>query len=79
MITRGQRVQTEAGGGYVYSIENDWAAVTLDKNSHRSNPPVYWAKLAELESREAGEESAAPAQPANSLEAMQAEVQRRKQ
>lgn len=49
MIKRGQRVTTADGQGYVYAIEHDWAAVVLDKHSHRNNAPIYWAKLEELE------------------------------
>lgn len=61
-ITTGQRVQTTDGAGYVYSIEHDWAGVILDRNAGRSNPPIFWAKLEELE-------QPTPAQPLNYWEA----------
>jgi hypothetical protein len=48
-VHAGQRVTTKDGAGYVYVIEHDWAGVVLDKNAHRSNAPIYWAKLTELE------------------------------
>ena len=48
-VQTGQRVTTADGPGYVYSIEHDWAAVVLDKHAGRSNAPIYWAKLTELE------------------------------
>lgn len=48
-MERGQRVKTADGNGYIYIIEHDWAGIVLDKNSHRNNKPIYWAKLSELE------------------------------
>jgi len=48
-VQTGQRVNTKDGQGYVYGIEHDWAAVVLDKHQGRSNAPIYWAKLSELE------------------------------
>ena len=46
--TIGNRVTVAGESGYIYSIEHDWAAVVLDKNAHRSNAPICWAKLTEL-------------------------------
>jgi hypothetical protein len=61
-ITAGQRVETSDGAGYVYSIEHDWAGVILDRNAGRSNPPIFWVKLEELQ-------QPTPAQPFNYWEA----------
>jgi len=46
----GQRVKVAGDVGYIYAIEHDWAAVILDKDSHRTNAPILWAKFNELES-----------------------------
>ena len=45
----GQRVKTVDGEGYIYTLDNDWAGIVLDKHAHKSNAPIYWAKLSELE------------------------------
>ena len=44
----GNRVSVDGKAGRIYTIEHDWAAVVLDKNAHRSNAPICWAKLTEL-------------------------------
>lgn len=51
MILIGEHVRTPDGCGFVNHIEDNtgYAAVILDKNSHRNNPPIFWATLKELE------------------------------
>jgi hypothetical protein len=44
----GQRVTAGSESGYIYVIEHDWAGLVLDKNAHRNNAPIYWARLTEL-------------------------------
>ena len=49
--TIGQRVKVAGGDeqGSIYAIEHDWAAIALDKDAHKPNPTVFWAKFDELE------------------------------
>lgn len=47
-VEPGQRVSVEGETGRVYALDHDWAAVILDRESHRANPPIFWAKLSEL-------------------------------
>lgn len=44
----GDRVSSPGGQGTVFSTEHGWAAVVLDINAHRANPPVFWARFEEL-------------------------------
>ena len=47
----GDRVKVAGGDelGRIYAIEHDWAAIALDKDAHKNNAPVFWAKFEELE------------------------------
>lgn len=47
-VNVGQRVTVEGEAGRVYALDHEWAAVILDKESHRVNPPIFWAKISEL-------------------------------
>ena len=44
----GQRVTVAGESGRIYAIEHDWAAIALDKDAHKNNPPIFWAKFDEL-------------------------------
>jgi hypothetical protein len=42
------RVKVAGETGRIYALDADWAAVILDKESGKRNPPIFWAKLHEL-------------------------------
>jgi hypothetical protein len=47
--TIGQRVTVDGQSGYIYVIDHAWAGLVLDRNAHKSNAPIFWVKLSELE------------------------------
>ena len=42
------RVTVGEHQGRIYALDADWAAVILDSQASRTNPPIFWAKLNEL-------------------------------
>jgi hypothetical protein len=49
MFITGDRVKVAGETGTIYALDADWAAVILDSESHKRNPPIFWAKQAELD------------------------------
>lgn len=48
MFIVGERVKVAGEEGRIYALDHDWAAVILDSQSSKLNPPIFWAKLDEL-------------------------------
>jgi hypothetical protein len=48
MFIVGERVKVAGEEGRIYALDADWAAVILDSQASRTNPPIFWAKLHEL-------------------------------
>jgi hypothetical protein len=48
MFIVGDRVTVAGESGRIYALDADWAAVILDSNASKRNPPIFWAKLHEL-------------------------------
>jgi hypothetical protein len=48
----GQHVKAAGETGRVYCLDHDWAGLILDSNSHKVNPPIFWAKVSELQQAE---------------------------
>ena len=44
----GERVEVAGEQGRIYALDADWAAVIMDSQAHKRNPPILWAKQSEL-------------------------------
>jgi hypothetical protein len=52
MTEPGQHVKAAGETGRVYCIDHDWAGLILDSQAHKTNPPIFWARISELEPAE---------------------------